>query len=103
METSSPRGRIYLMKSVSEGRLDITSPGFVHQMYECLDCRACEAVCPSGVQYGRLVEAARDQIQQVEGDEQPAPVRVTRGAVFGLLFPHMPLFRALASTAWDTS
>src|SRR6478752_1426410 len=37
VETSSPRGRIYLMKSVSEGRLDITSPGFVHQMYECLD------------------------------------------------------------------
>ena len=64
VETSSPRGRIYLMKSVSDGRLDITSPGFMHQMYECLDCRACEAVCPSGVQYGKLVEPARAQVEK---------------------------------------
>ncbi len=95
-EASSPRGRIYLIKMVSEGNLDIEDDVFTGQMSQCLNCRACEAVCPSGVQYGRLVEAARDQIQQVEEDEQPAPVRVTRGAVFGLLFPHMPLFRAFS-------
>ncbi len=93
-EASSPRGRIYLIKMVSEGNLDIEDDVFTGQMSQCLNCRACEAVCPSGVQYGRLVEAARDQIQQVEGDEQPPQVQVTRGAVFGLLFPHMPLFRA---------
>ncbi len=46
IETSSPRGRIALMKAVTQERLDVTSSGFVHQMYECLGCRACEAVCP---------------------------------------------------------
>ncbi|MDQ2783962.1 MAG: 4Fe-4S dicluster domain-containing protein, partial [Chloroflexota bacterium] len=66
-EASSPRGRIYLIKMVSEGNLDIEDDVFMGQMSQCLNCRACEAVCPSGVQYGRLVEAARDQIQQVEG------------------------------------
>lgn len=63
-ETSSPRGRISLIKSVGEGHLDLLSPGFVHQMSECLDCRACEAVCPSGVHYGQLVETARTQINR---------------------------------------
>src|SRR5947209_17431043 len=61
-ETSGPRGRISLIKSVGEGTLDLLSPGFTHQMSECLDCRACEAVCPSGVHYGQLVETARNQI-----------------------------------------
>ncbi|MGA8534424.1 MAG: 4Fe-4S dicluster domain-containing protein, partial [Candidatus Tumulicola sp.] len=51
VETSGPRGRISLVKAVAEGRLDILSDGFVSQMSECLDCRACEAVCPSGVAY----------------------------------------------------
>ena len=95
-EASSPRGRIYLIKMVSEGNLDIEDEVFTGQMSQCLNCRACEAVCPSGVQYGRLVEAARDQIQQVEERPQPPPCKVTRGAVFGLLFPHMPLFRAFS-------
>src|SRR5579875_2259155 len=62
-ETSGPRGRIALIKAVDEGRIDLLSPGFVHQMHECLDCRACETACPSGVAYGQLVETARAQIQ----------------------------------------
>ena len=66
-ETSGPRGRISLIKSVGEGDLDLLSPGFVHQMSECLDCRACEAVCPSGVHYGQLVETARTQINRGAG------------------------------------
>src|ERR1700692_1720490 len=70
VETSSPRGRIALIKSVSEGRLDLTSPGFMHQMSECLDCRACEAVCPSGVAYGQLLEPARTQIQRATAERQ---------------------------------
>ena len=91
VETSSPRGRIYLMKAVSEGRLDVTSPGFVHQMYECLDCRACEAVCPSGVQYGKLVEPARTQVEQ--HIHRPRHQRLIRAATFRLLFNDMRLFR----------
>jgi glycolate oxidase iron-sulfur subunit len=63
-ETSGPRGRISLIKDVAEARLDLLSPGFVEQMSQCLDCRACEAVCPSGVAYGQLVETARAQIRR---------------------------------------
>lgn len=96
-ETSSPRGRIYLMKAVSEGRLDITSPGFVHQMYECLDCRACEAVCPSGVQYGKLVEPARSQVERA--NPRPLWQRALRTATFKGLFGDLRVFRA-ASTVF---
>lgn len=61
-EKASPRGRIRLIKAVAEGELEIT-PGFVDAMHFCLDCRACETACPAGVQYGKLVEAARAQIE----------------------------------------
>lgn len=77
-ETSGPRGRISLIKAVGEGRLDLLSAGFVDQMWECLDCRACEAACPSGVRYGQLVETARTQIRRAQtppGSPGPSPVR----------------------------
>ncbi|HEU0026244.1 MAG TPA: (Fe-S)-binding protein [Ktedonobacterales bacterium] len=66
-EVSSPRGRIRLIQAVADGVLSVTDPGFVEQMYQCLDCRACEAVCPSGVRYGQLVETARTQIERARG------------------------------------
>jgi glycolate oxidase iron-sulfur subunit len=58
----SPRGRIYQMQAVAEGRLAITDD-FIEHMYCCVGCRACETACPSGVQFGKLIEAAREQIQ----------------------------------------
>lgn len=61
-EKSSPRGRIRLIKSVAEGKLEITE-GFIEEMNFCLDCQACETACPAGVKYGSLVEAARNQIR----------------------------------------
>jgi glycolate oxidase iron-sulfur subunit len=70
-ETSGPRGRISLIKAVGESRLDVLSPGFVEQMWQCLDCRACEAVCPSGVRYGQLVEGARAQIERARAIREP--------------------------------
>jgi glycolate oxidase iron-sulfur subunit len=94
-ETSSPRGRIHLIEAVAEGRLSLTSPGFVRQMYQCLDCRACEAVCPSGVQYGQLVEAARAQIERAR--PRPLRQRLLRWLVFRHLFASMRLFRAISS------
>ncbi|HEX9037805.1 MAG TPA: (Fe-S)-binding protein [Ktedonobacterales bacterium] len=63
-EASSPRGRIRLIQAVADGVLGVTDPSFIEQMYQCLDCRACEAVCPSGVRYGQLVETARTQIER---------------------------------------
>lgn len=63
-EASSPRGRLWLMSAVADGKLSLLDPQFDEQMYQCLNCRACEAVCPSGVQYGPLVEASRAQLEQ---------------------------------------
>ena len=62
-ETNSPRGRIYLMRAVTDGRLELTETVTRH-LDLCLDCRACETACPSGVQYGRLIEPFRVEMQQ---------------------------------------
>lgn len=61
-EMDSPRGRIYQVLQVDAGRLPI-SDSFVTHIDRCLDCRGCESACPSGVQYGRIVERARAMIQ----------------------------------------
>ncbi len=54
-ENDSPRGRIYLMRAVADGRLAM-GPGVRKHLELCLDCRACESACPSGVQYGKIIE-----------------------------------------------
>ena len=63
LEMDSPRGRIYQMIQVEKGRLPL-GESFVRHIDLCLDCRACETACPSGVEYGKLVEAARGQIEK---------------------------------------
>jgi glycolate oxidase iron-sulfur subunit len=64
-ELDSPRGRIYLMKQVLEG----TEPTENTQLHldRCLTCRACETTCPSGVQYGRLVDIGREIVEKKVG------------------------------------
>src|SRR3954469_23989873 len=62
-ENDSPRGRIYLMRAVQEGRLEVGDTAVRH-IDLCLGCRACEAVCPSGVQYGDLLEHTRDLLEK---------------------------------------
>jgi len=61
-ETSSPRGRVYLMRGVAEGRLPLES--LVEEAWLCLGCRACETACPSGVAYGRLIEETRAEVER---------------------------------------
>jgi glycolate oxidase iron-sulfur subunit len=96
VETSGPRGRIALIKAVAEQRLDLLSPGFVHQMSECLDCRACEAVCPSGVDYGKILEPARTQIVRAQSPSRSWWARLGRAVLIGKLFGSMRLMRAAA-------
>ena len=64
VETDSPRGRIELVRAVHEGRLGLAEPSFSKHIFQCLDCRGCESACPSGVEYGPIVEAARAQATQ---------------------------------------
>jgi glycolate oxidase iron-sulfur subunit len=62
-EMDSPRGRIYLMKMASDGVTEMT-PAWVSHMDRCLGCMACMPACPSGVDYGKLIEATRAQIER---------------------------------------
>lgn len=73
-EADSPRGRIYLMRSVAEGRIQWQDRAITH-IDRCLGCRACEPACPSGVAYGTLIEIARAQTER-----SPARPRVQRVA-----------------------
>jgi glycolate oxidase iron-sulfur subunit len=63
-EMDSPRGRIYLMRGVTDGRLPLDDTVRRH-LDLCLDCRACETACPSGVQYGKLIEPFRVDMQRL--------------------------------------
>lgn len=59
-ETESPRGRIYLVRSAIEGKLNWTEEEVGQHLDTCLGCRACEPACPSGVEYGQILEGARE-------------------------------------------
>jgi len=104
LEMFSPRGRIYLMKAVSEGRIGMESDVFQEQMSACLNCRACEAVCPSGVQYGQILEASRTQIEQARNDGRLPPhswlVKLIRAGVFGVMFKRLELLRLFSRLMW---
>src|SRR5688500_11282928 len=78
-ETHSPRGRINLIKMVGEGKITDLSV-LEEPMNMCLGCRACETACPTGVQYGSLLEAARAAI--VKRKTFSVPVRLLRKAMF---------------------
>ncbi|MEW9669922.1 (Fe-S)-binding protein [Ammoniphilus sp. 3BR4] len=62
-EHQSPRGRVHLIKAVAQGKMEVNE-AFEDPVFTCLDCRACETACPSGVQVGALIEEARGQIRQ---------------------------------------
>src|SRR5712692_4190881 len=93
-EMDSPRGRIVLIKSLAEGRIALTESTVKH-LDLCLGCRACETVCPAGVPYGQLLEAARAEIER----QRPGgPMRrLFRWLNFAVLLPHPGLLRLAAA------
>ena len=84
-ETSSPRGRITLMRALESGGLPDDDPTLVEQSSFCLGCRACEPVCPAGVQYGQLLEGWRGH--QWQGRRAPMLVRLLMTAA-GMTWAH---------------
>ena len=90
-EVDSPRGRIYLMKAADEGRISHSSPTFEKHMYLCLECRACESACPSGVKFSLMMNDARKAIRQT-GDHARWE-RLLRRLVFRQLLPSRSLLR----------
>ncbi len=90
-EMDSPRGRIYLMRMVADGEMEANATVVKH-LDRCLDCRACETACPSGVPYGSLIEAAREGLERVRG--RPLGERALRRFLFRWLLPSRLLLGA---------
>ncbi len=82
LEPDSPRGRIYLMRALAEGRIDDPAAVRPH-LDQCLDCRACETACPSGVRYGEILESVRADLHE------QAPARGPKAALVRFLLWHV--------------
>ncbi len=100
-EMDSPRGRLYLMRAAAENRIGLT-PTMARHLDLCLGCRACETACPSGVPFGRLLEATRGQLERrgvTAPTRNPALLRLILD-----VFPHPgrlgPMLHALRIYQW---
>jgi glycolate oxidase iron-sulfur subunit len=102
-EMDSPRGRIALMRATAEGRIGLSQNGRVNDSLArhislCLACRSCETACPSGVQYGQLVETTRVAIEQ---SRRPGLLEGgLRWLALRQLMPHRGRLRLLARLFW---
>src|ERR671937_1273649 len=97
VEMDSPRGRIRLMETVWGGRVDVASHGFQKHIDQCLDCRACETACPSGVEYGKLVEGARAQLEIAR--KRGLLERAVRAFAFRALIPRPRVLAAFTRSS----
>src|SRR6266851_2379899 len=90
-EMDSPRGRIYLMKSLAEGRVALDDD-VVRHLDSCLGCRGCESACPSGIHYGRLLERARDFVGR---NHRRGFIDAIRHAAVRFIFPYPARLRVM--------
>jgi glycolate oxidase iron-sulfur subunit len=90
-ETESPRGRIYLITLAEEGTLDF-SPRLIEHIDSCLGCLGCQTVCPSGVNYERILNGVRPKLREMREPKGRARLRF----VFAKVLPNYPLLRKLA-------
>ena len=91
LEADSPRGRIYLMRALAEGRVEPKEEVTQH-FDSCLGCRACETACPSGVRYGHLIENTREFLRQ---EQAPTKHRSLLVQVLEAVFPYSNRLDAL--------
>jgi glycolate oxidase iron-sulfur subunit len=96
VETSSPRGRIHLMRSVAEHAIE-PDADYANEMEFCLLCRNCESVCPSGVRFGAMMEHARAGVERTR--RRPLGSRLARWFGFRVLLPHRRALHAFANAA----
>ncbi|MBV8311656.1 MAG: 4Fe-4S dicluster domain-containing protein [Planctomycetaceae bacterium] len=96
-DNNSPRGRIYLMRAVADGRLDVGRDVRKH-LELCLDCRACVSACPSGVQYGTLIEPFKIALQK----DAPAGAKASllQRMIMHHLFPYAGRIKIALAPAW---
>ncbi|MCJ7491133.1 MAG: heterodisulfide reductase-related iron-sulfur binding cluster [Dehalococcoidia bacterium] len=93
-EAESPRGRLHLISALAEGRVSATA-GLVAHLDRCVQCRACETACPSGVAFGRIMERGRALVLRGGGGRPPLGWRL-RASLASLLLPHPGRLRFLA-------
>jgi glycolate dehydrogenase iron-sulfur subunit len=96
VEMDSPRGRIYLMRAVVEGKLSLSAP-YQQHISQCLGCRACETACPSGVKFGQLLEGARAQIEQADAPQHPPVAKWLRALAFQGILPRPMALQVLGN------
>lgn len=94
VEMDSPRGRIYQMNQVATGQMEM-GPSYLQHIDLCLGCRSCETACPSGVPYGRLVEAARTEIEA--NAPRSRMEKILRRFVYGTLLPSRGWLKAMGA------
>lgn len=97
-EADSPRGRLHFMRALVEGRIGADSETLSLHLDRCLGCRACESVCPSGVDYGRLLEGAREVTAREGGPDRLSKILPKVMTSPTLFAPLMALTRALRAT-----
>ncbi|MBA3974698.1 MAG: hypothetical protein C0504_10850 [Candidatus Solibacter sp.] len=97
VEMDSPRGRIYQMAQVASGQME-AGRAYLEHIDLCLACRGCESACPSGVPYGRLIEAARTEISA--SIRRPLHIRMLRSFIFGRVLPSRAWMKTLGAVLY---